>query len=155
MAFQMQPVPDVPGTMLSDVSFWRGLTFIVNGQRVKPHGLLPRRVTLPSRDGPVEGKLKGGLPGAQQLIVAGSAYPTGPPVPTGLRIVAVLPLVLTLLVKGGFRTVVALTAVVLNTQIITSTRPRSIQVGLMLATLLVGAGVNVAIAVALRATWWR
>src|SRR4051794_22318435 len=120
MPFEMQPVPGVPGTILSDVSFWRGLIFIVSGQRVKPRGLFPRRVTLPGTDGPVNAKLHGGLPGAQQLIVGGKAYPTGPPVPTSLRIVAVLPVLLVLLVKGGLGLIVAIAAVTLNTKIVTS-----------------------------------
>lgn len=155
MPFEMQPVPGVPGTILSDVSLWRGLTFTVNGQRVKPRGLFPRRVSLPGTDGPVEAKLKGDLPGAQQLIVEGKAYPTGPPAPTGLRIVAVLPVLLVLLVKGGLGLIVAIAAVTLNTQTVTSTRPNSTKVAFMVATLIVGAGANIAIAVALRAAWWQ
>lgn len=155
MPFEMQPVPDVPGTILSDVSLWRGLTFIANGQRAKPRGLFVRRVTLQGADGPVEAKIKGGLPGAQQLAVAGKAYATGPPVPKGLRIVAVLPVLLVLLVKGGLGLVVALSGLTLNTQIVTSARPNSTKLGLMVATLIVGSSVDLAIAVALRAAWWQ
>src|SRR5262245_7180839 len=92
--FEMQPVPGVPGAVLSELSVWSGLTFSVNGKRVKARGVWDRRVTLPGTDGPVEGRLKNGLPGAQRLIVAGNAYPIGPPVPGGLQILAVLPVLL-------------------------------------------------------------
>jgi hypothetical protein len=156
MPFEMQPVPGVAGTIMSEVSLWRGLTFIVNGRRLKPRGIFVRRVSLPGADGPVEGKIKGGLPGTQQLIVEGNAYPTGPPVPKGLQVVAALPVLLMLLIRGGgLGLIVAIAGVTLNSQIVTSTRPNRTKVALMVATLLVGASVNIALAVASRSAWWQ
>ena len=96
-----------------------------------------------------------GLPGSQRLVVAGTAYPIGPLVPRALQILAMLPLLLGLLVKGGLAWVIVAVALAANTKALTSTLRNSTKAGLLAATFLAGAFVNVALAVALRAAWWQ
>lgn len=155
MPFKVGVIPGVTAAVFSDFSFWNGQVFIVEGQRFRPRGLFRRRVTLPGIPQNVEGTLKMGLPGSQRLVVAGTAYPIGPPVPRALQILAMLPLLLGLLVKGGLAWVIVAVALAANTKALTSTLRNSTKAGLMAATFLAGACVNVALAVALRAAWWH
>lgn len=155
MPFEVGRIPGVTGPVFSDFSFWNGLFFTVEGQRLKPRGLFRRRVTLPGIPENVEGTLKAGLPGSQRLVVAGTAYRIAPDIPRGLQILAVLPLLLGLLVKGGLAWVVVAVALGANTKAVTSTLTNPTKTAVLIATFLAGAAANVALATALHAAWWQ
>ncbi|WP_374969325.1 hypothetical protein [Terrabacter sp. BE26] len=154
MLFEVGRIPGVPGAVFSDFSLWSGRTFIVEGQRYQPRGFFRRRVTLPGIPENVDATLNGFLPGAQTLVAAGTTYRIGPRVPRDLQILAVLPLLLILLVKGGPGILVAGVAFSVNTKILMSSGSDVTKAGLLIATLVFGASLNVALAIALHAAWW-
>lgn len=145
MPFEMQAIPGVSGVVRSEFSFWTGLAFIVDGQHIKPRGFR-RHVTLPGTYGAVEARLKGGLPGAQTLLVDGQEYATGPAVHKGLRIVALLPILALLLAKPWWSFPAVIVAVVINTGIIRSDRSTMSKVTLIVACSIAACGLNLALA---------
>ncbi|WP_207555758.1 hypothetical protein [Intrasporangium flavum] len=141
--------------VLSDFSLWDGLAFTVEGRRFRPRGIFHRRVTLPGIPTNVEATVTGALPGTHRLVVDGTAYPVGPPVPLGLKVLALLPFLLGLPIKGSLGWLVVALALPCNSRILLSSRTNVAKAALLVATLLVGAGVEVALAVWLAATWWQ
>lgn len=138
MSFSVMRIPGVAGEVLVESSFWRGLRFTVNGERIKPHGFPRNRLTLPGIDGPVEVKIRGAALRAHPSLMAGEReYPTGPPTPRAQQILALLPLLGLLAVQGFVGFLLAFGGVAVNLSIIRDERSDRVKVGLILLTLAV------------------
>lgn len=149
MAFADVTIPGVSGTVSTDYSFWGGYRFIVDGQRVKPHGFPRNRLTLPGTSGSVEAKIKGGVARAHPaLVVGGEEYPTGPATPRLQQVIALLPLLTLLLVQGAIGFVVAFGGTAVNMGIVRGEQRDGVKVGLMIATLVAAVAVDVAVVIA-------
>ena len=137
-------IPGVLGELTARSSFWQGWIFHVDGERVRPHGFPRNRLTLPGDSGPIPARIKGGLFRAYPTIVVDQTeYPTGPPTPRGLQILALLPLALILLVQGILGFAVAFVSVAVNMSIRRSDRSERAKVGLVVVTVLTAAVVDV------------
>lgn len=142
-------VPGVSGDIAVEQSFWKGFTFTVAGQHVKPHGFPRNRLTLPGAAGPIEAKVKGGVVRAYpSLVIDGKDYPTGPPTPKAQQVLALLPLLLLLLVQGALGILVAFGALSINMGIVRAERSNAAKLGLMAAVLVVAATIDILLATA-------
>src|SRR4029078_1051941 len=151
MAFAALTIPGVSGDIAIDYSFWRGYTFTVDGQRVKPQGFPRNRLTLPGASGPpVEAKIKGGLFRAHPvLVVGGTEYPTGPPTPLGMQILALLPILALLLVQGALGFLVAFGALAINMGVVRVSRSGSVKAALMVAIFIAAIAIDLLIVFAI------
>jgi hypothetical protein len=150
MAFATLTIPGVSGDISIAYSFWKGYTFTLDGQRVKPQGFRRNRLTLAGTSGPVQAKIKGGLFRAYPvLVVGGTEYPTGPPTPRGLQILALLPVLALLLVQGALGFLVAFGGVVINMGIVRGSRSGSAKAALMAVTFVGAVVIDLLAAVAL------
>ena len=148
-------IPGVSGALSTDYSFWSGFRFFVGGKRIKPRGFPRNRLTLPGEAGPVEGRVKLGLTAHPTIVVAGKEYRTGPPTPTGLQVLALLPLAALILVQGAVGALVAFGGVATNLGIIRAERPRPATIALMLAVVVGAFLVDVGVVLATRSTFGR
>src|SRR5262245_21369363 len=143
-------IPGVSGGISTENSLWSGPKFSVDGQRVRAHGFPRNRLTLPGISGPVEAKVKGGLIRAHPvLVVDGKEYPTGPPTPMGLQILALLPLLTLILLQGAVGFLVAFGAVAINMGIVREERSNGAKVGFMTAILIAAVLIDIAIVAAI------
>jgi hypothetical protein len=151
MAFAVLTIPGVSGDISTEYSFWKGYTFTVDGQRVRPQGFPRSRLALPGESGPpVEAKIKGGLFRAHPvLVVGGTEYPTGPPTPRGLQILALLPILALLLIQGALGFLVAFGGVAINMGVVRGPRSRSVKTALMVATFIGAIAIDVLMAFAI------
>lgn len=151
MAFAALTIPGVSGDIAIDYSFWRGYTFTVDGQRVKPQGFPRNRLTLPGASGPpVEAKIKGGLFRAHPvLVVGGTEYPTGPPTPLGMQILALLPILALLLVQGALGFLVAFGALAINMGVVRGSHSGSVKAALMVAIFIAAIAIDLLIVFAI------
>lgn len=139
-------IPGTPGPLRIENSFWKGLRFSINGHPIKPHGFPRNRLTLPGMQGPIEAKIKGGaLHAHPSLIIGGQEFMTGPPTPKIQQVLALLPLLLLVLVQGALGFLIAFGAIAANMGIIRAEHSAGTKVGLLLATLVAAATVDVLI----------
>ena len=135
MTFAPMTIPGVAGEISTTYSFWTGYKFFVGGQRVKPHGFPRNKLTLPGADGPVEAKIKGGAFRAHPIVVSGGGeYTTGPPTPTSVQMVALLPVLSILVLQGLLGFVLAFGGVAINMGIVRSRQSNPAKFGLMVTT---------------------
>jgi hypothetical protein len=151
MPFAILTIPGVSGDISTHCSFWSGLTFSIDGQRIKAHGFPRTRLTLPGTSGPVDAKVKGGPFRAHPaLVVGGTEYATGPPTPTALQVLALLPLLAFVLVHGALGALVALGGVAMNMSNVRGTRSDRSKATLMCATLIAVVAIDTVMVLALR-----
>ena len=150
MPFADLSIPGVAGVVSTDYSFWSGYRFFVDGRRVKPQGFPRNRLSLPGVSGPVEAKVKAGLNRAYPaFVVDGREYPTGPPTPVALQVLALLPLLTLFLVQGAVGFAVAFGGVYANLGIARGEQSSAAKASLMVATLVAAVAVDLAAIAAL------
>lgn len=143
-------IPGTPGPLRIENSFWKGLRFSINGHPIKLHGFLRNRLTLPGMQGPIEAKVKGGaLHAHPSLMIGGQEFMTGPPTPKIQQVLALLPLLLLVLVQGAFGFLIAFGAIAANMGIIRAEHSAGTKIGLLFATFLAAATLDVLIVTAL------
>ena len=149
MAFSPMTIPGVTGPVTTEYSFWKGYKFFVDGQRVKPQGFPRNKLQLPGTDGPVEAKIKGGLFRAHPiLVIDGQEYTSGPPTPTGLQVLGMLPVVSILILQGALGFLLAFGAVALNMGTVRGSFSTGTKIALMVATLVAVLAIDAAVLVA-------
>ena len=134
---QSMTIPGVAGTVeTAEASAFSGPSFTVNGEKLKPKGLLRSKIDLPAQDGGTkEARIKGGaLRAHPSLVVDGQEYHSGPPTPPLLQGLALLPILGLVIIQGALGFLLVFGGIGANMAVIRSDRSEGAKLGIIIAT---------------------
>lgn len=125
--------PGLAGPLRIEPSFWKGFKLFVGDQRVKT-SFFGGRFTAPGANGsPVAGRIRSSVFRAYPKVeIAGTTYDSLVEPPTGLKVVAGLPLLLFAVALGALPAVFIFGAIYFNMGVLRSGRRGPVAVGQML-----------------------